>query len=55
MKQKKFTSVANSFASASPDAIHRVLERVIRGDLKTAYDNEECQVLRLMQEVRVIK
>ena len=39
------------FITTSPDAIHQVLERVIQGDLKTAYNDEECQVLRLMQEV----
>jgi hypothetical protein len=41
-KRRNFLSVANTFAAASPDVIHRVLERVIRGDFKMAYDDEEC-------------
>lgn len=53
-KRRNFSSVANTFATASPDVIHRVLERVVRGDFKTAYDDEERRVLKLMQEVRVI-
>ncbi|KAF8233578.1 hypothetical protein L208DRAFT_1266036, partial [Tricholoma matsutake] len=39
MKGKKISFAANSFASISPDAIHQVLERVIQGDLNTAYDD----------------
>jgi len=42
------------FATLGPDVIHRILERVIRGDLKSAYDDAEQWALRLMQEVRVI-
>ena len=46
--------MANSFNLVSPDTIHQVSERVIRGDLTTAYDDEERRVLKIMQEVRVI-
>ncbi|RDB20445.1 hypothetical protein Hypma_012444 [Hypsizygus marmoreus] len=54
VKRARFNSVANSLASVSAEAIHIVAERVSRGDLKTANSDEERQVLRLMQEVRVV-
>jgi len=53
-KRKNFPSLANMFATVSPDAVHCVLERVIQGDKKTAYNKEEHHILRLMQEVQVI-
>ncbi|KAF8218857.1 hypothetical protein L208DRAFT_1173102, partial [Tricholoma matsutake] len=54
MKQRQFKSTAKTFASVPPDAIHRMLERVVQGDLSSAYDDDERRVLKLMQDVRVI-
>ena len=54
VKRNKFNSVAQSFVSVSPKAVHIVSERVARGDWKTSHSDEERQVLNLMKEVNVI-
>jgi Helitron helicase-like domain at N-terminus len=54
VKRHKFSSVAQSFASVSAEAVHVVSERVAQGDSKTFHSKEEQQVLNLMKEVNVI-
>ena len=54
VKQWNFGSVACSFVSVSPEAVHRVTEHVARGDWTTSNSNEECEVLNLMKEVNVV-
>ncbi|KAI0059117.1 hypothetical protein BV25DRAFT_1770805, partial [Artomyces pyxidatus] len=54
VKRARFSRVAADFASVSLDAIHRVCERVGRGDYATAHDASERRVLQLMNEVKVI-
>ena len=54
VKQRNFRSVAHSFASVSPEAVHRVTECVARGDWTSSNSNEERQVLNLMKEVNVV-
>ena len=54
VKRRNFDSVARSFTSVSPEAVHKVTERVARGDWSSSNSNEERQVLNLMKEVNVI-
>jgi hypothetical protein len=54
VKKDNFDSVVARFGTVSADAVHRVSERVARGDYMTAYDEEEKRVLVLMKEVNVI-
>ena len=54
VKRQKFESVAHSFAHVSPEAVHRVTERVARGDWTSSNSSEERQVLKLMKEVNVV-
>ncbi|KAI0037765.1 hypothetical protein FA95DRAFT_1473765, partial [Auriscalpium vulgare] len=54
VKRARFPALAADFASVSVDAVHRVSERVSRGDYATANSDEERQVLRLMKEVNVV-
>jgi hypothetical protein len=54
VKRRNFESVARSFTSVCPEAVHKVTERVARGDWLSSNSNEECQVLNLMKEVNVI-
>ncbi|KAL6304621.1 hypothetical protein BKA93DRAFT_718431, partial [Sparassis latifolia] len=54
VKRSQFDSVANDFASISSDVVHRVCQRISEGDYTTAYNEDECKVLKLMKEVKVI-
>lgn len=54
VKRASFASVAEMFASVSPDAVHRVAERVANGDYVTAKDEDEKKVLQLMKSVNVV-
>lgn len=54
VKRSNFTSVANTFACVSSDAIHIVAEHVSRGDHTTCNNEDECQALALMKEVQAV-
>lgn len=54
VKRSNFSSVADMFANVSCDAVHRVVERVQRGDSVSAHDNDERKVLNLMKQVNVV-
>lgn len=54
VKKKNFSSIAQSFASVSAEAVHVVSERIARGDWKTCRSAEEQQVINIMKEVNVI-
>jgi hypothetical protein len=51
-KRRNFSAVTKTFAAASPDVIHRVLERVVRGDYKMAY--EVVDVLPLWSNLSIV-
>ncbi|KAF8060240.1 hypothetical protein FPV67DRAFT_1424346 [Lyophyllum atratum] len=51
VKRKDFPTIASKFAHVSLEAVHNVAARVELGDLVTARDDEERQVLELMKEV----
>jgi hypothetical protein len=52
--KSNFPSVAQSIASVLQQAIHIVSEQVANGDLATAHNDEEQQVLDLMKEVKLL-
>ncbi|KAK0446936.1 uncharacterized protein EV420DRAFT_1219922, partial [Desarmillaria tabescens] len=54
VKRKSFMSVARSFATVSPEALHIVSECISRGDYTTANNPEEKEVLTLMKEVKAV-
>ncbi len=54
VKRGRFDKLAETFATVQADAIHRVTERVARGDWNTCHSAEEQQVLNLMREVNVV-
>ena len=54
VKRRNFHSIASKFATCSPEAIHRVMERVSRGDFTTTHSEEENLVLKLMKEVQLV-
>ena len=53
-KRSGFATVAQSFATISSLAVHRVAEHVAKGDFATASNDEENRVLKLMKEVQVV-
>ncbi|THU77748.1 hypothetical protein K435DRAFT_701724, partial [Dendrothele bispora CBS 962.96] len=54
VKRSSFDTFAANLAEISPETVHRVTERVSRGDTNTANTDAERQVLRLLKEVNVI-
>ncbi|KAF8059275.1 hypothetical protein FPV67DRAFT_1426424, partial [Lyophyllum atratum] len=54
VKRSDFAGVASKFAHVSLAAVQAVTDRATRGDIVTARDDEERQVLQLMKEVNVI-
>ncbi|KAG2152917.1 hypothetical protein DEU56DRAFT_718845, partial [Suillus clintonianus] len=54
VKRDSFPTIATNLASVSPWAVHCVTERVARGDIVSANNEDEKCVLRLMKEVQVI-
>ncbi|PBK94460.1 hypothetical protein ARMGADRAFT_927511 [Armillaria gallica] len=54
VKKSSFPSVAQQFAHVSPSALHAVSKRISKGDYAMANDDQECQALALMKEIRAV-
>lgn len=54
VKRRDFSQVASGFADVSEEAIHKVTERVARGDTTTTENEDEARVLKLMRQVKMV-
>lgn len=54
VKRRDFPQIASGFATISQEAVHKVTERVARGDTTTADNDDEAKVLKLMRQVKMV-
>lgn len=54
VKRRDFPQVASGFATVSQETIHKVTERIARGDTTTADNEDEIKVLKLMRQVKMV-